>query len=114
VAALAGGRERATPEHWLAAAREGDAYALAEMARYVHYLGRLVALAVFALAPEVVVLGTIPTAAGDALCLDPVRRQVAATTWPHVARDLRILPAALGASLPAHAGIAVALELLES
>jgi glucokinase len=112
VAALAGGRERATPESWLAAAREGDAYALQELARYNHYLGRLVALAVFAFAPERVVLGTIPSAAGDALCLDPVRRQVAETTWPHVARDLRILPAALGARLPAHAALAVALERL--
>jgi hypothetical protein len=65
---------------------------------------------VFALAPEVVVLGTIAVAAGEALCFEPVRRQVAATTWPQIARDLRILPASLGASLPAHSGLAVALE----
>jgi glucokinase len=108
--ALAGGREHVTPEHWLAAAREGDAFACEELERYDHYLGRLLALTIFALAPEVIVLGTIPTAAGDALCFDPVRRQVAATTWPQIARDVRIVPAALGANLPSYSGLAVAAE----
>jgi glucokinase len=108
VAALAGGREAVTARQLVAAAREGDAFALAEMARYNHYLARLVAVTAFALAPEVVVLGTIPTAAGDALCFDPVRRQVAAHTWPELARHLRIVPAALGRSLAAHAALAAA------
>jgi len=110
VVALAGAREKATARHLVAAAKEGDAFARDEMARYVHYLGRLLSLTVFAFAPKVIVLGTIAVAAGEALCFEPVRRQVAATTWPHVARDLRILPAALGAALPAHSGLAVALE----
>ena len=110
VVALAGRREQVTARHLVAAAKEDDAFARAEMARYVHYLGRLLALTVFALAPEVIVLGTIAVAAGEALCFEPVRRQVAETTWPHVARDLRILPAALGEALPAHSGLAVCLE----
>ena len=67
------------------------------MARYNHYLGRLLALTVFALAPEVIVLGTIAVAAGEALCFAPVRRQVAAHDLAAaVARTSRILPAALG------------------
>lgn len=110
VVALAGGRERVTARHLVAAAKAGDAFARAEMERWVHYLGRLLALSVFAFAPEVIVLGTIAVAAGEALCFDPVRRQVAETTWPHIARDLRILPAVLGETLPAHSGLAVALE----
>jgi glucokinase len=108
VAALAGGRDAATARHLVEAAREGDAFALAELGRFNHYLARLVAVAVFALAPEVIVLGTIPTAAGEALCFEPVRRQVAAHTWPHVAQDLRIVPAALGADLASHAALAAA------
>ncbi|HEX2484633.1 MAG TPA: ROK family protein [Myxococcota bacterium] len=108
VAALAGGKERITARHLVAAAREGDAFALAEMARYNHHLGRLVAITAFAFAPEVVVLGTIPTAAGEALCFDPVRRQVAANTWPQLFRNLRIVPAALGGDLAAHAALAAA------
>jgi glucokinase len=114
VAALAGGPERVTAKEWVAAAREGDAFALEEMARWVRYLGQLVAITTFAFAPEVVLLGTIAVAAGEALCFEPLRRQVAAHTWPHVTQGLRILPAALGASLPAHSGLAVALEALES
>jgi predicted NBD/HSP70 family sugar kinase len=80
------------------------------MERFDHYLARLVSLAVFAFAPEVVVLGTIAAAAGEALCFEPVRRQVAAHTWPHVARDLRILPAALGPERAAYAALAAAWE----
>jgi glucokinase len=110
VAALAGGRERATARHLVAAAREGDAFALAELARFNHHLGRLVSIAAFAFAPEVVVLGTIPAAAGEALCFEPVRRQVAAHTWPALTRDLRIVPAALGDELAAHAALAAAWE----
>ena len=40
VAALAGAPERARPEHVVAAAREGDAFALAELARYNDPLAR--------------------------------------------------------------------------
>jgi glucokinase len=110
VVALAGGRERVTAEHLVAAAREGDAFARAEMARFDHYLARLIAAAVFAFAPEVVVLGTIAVAAGNELCFDPVRKQVADHTWPAIARDLRILPAALGDRLAAYSALAVAWE----
>lgn len=110
VAALAGGRDAVTPEHVVAAAREGDAYALAELERYNGYLARgLVALA-FSLAPETVVLGTIPTAAGEALCLEPVRALVRERVWPVIGERLRIVPAALGERLPDLAGLCVALE----
>jgi glucokinase len=110
VVALAGGKEQITARHLVAAALEGDAFALTEMARWDRYLGRTIAIAVFAFAPEIVVLGTIAAAAGEALCFVPVRRQVAEHTWPHIARDLRIVPAALGPSLPAYAALAAALE----
>jgi hypothetical protein len=63
-----------------------------------------------ALAPEAIVLGTIATAAGDALSLDPIRAQVARHVWPHLAKELRILPAALGANGPYLAGISVAVQ----
>jgi hypothetical protein len=34
--------------------------------------------------------------------------------WPHLARDLRILPAALGDELPYLAGLSVAVERLRA
>jgi glucokinase len=107
---LAGALDRASPEHVVAAAREGDEFALAEMARFNHYLARAIASLVFALAPEVVVLGTIPTAAGEELCLQPVRSMVEAEVWPVMRDGLRILPSGLGDDLPYYAGICAGMD----
>lgn len=110
VAALAGAPERARPEHVVAAAREGDAFALAELARYNEYLARGLTSLVFVLAPEVIILGTIPSAAGEDLCLAPVRAQVLARVWPVLGRELRIVASGLGPRLPFLAGICVGIE----
>jgi glucokinase len=110
VAARAGGRGRVRPEHVVQAAREGDAFARAELERYNRYLARGIANLVFVLAPERVVLGTIPSRAGEALCLAPVRRQVESALWPLLARGLRIEASGLGDALPDYAGICVARE----
>jgi glucokinase len=114
VAALAGGAAQARPEHVVAAAREGDAFALAELARFNDHLARGLTTLVFQLAPEVVILGTIPTAAGEALCLAPVRAQVLAHVWPLLGRELRIVASGLGARLPFLAGICVGIEAARS
>lgn len=106
----AGSRGQVRPEHLVEAARSGDPFARGELARWVEYLARGLVQVVFTLAPEAVVLGTIATAAGEALCLAPLRSRVKACTWPHVSSDLRILPAKLGAELPYLAGLSVALE----
>lgn len=109
VRALAGSLEAITPEHLVAGAREGDAFALSEMARFNDYLARGICQLAFVLAPEVVVLGTIATAAGEALCFEPVRRQVRSHTWDVVGRTLEIRAAELGEDLPYQAGICAAL-----
>jgi len=114
VAALAGGRERVTPKDLVAAAREGDAFALAEMARWNEYLARGIVALVFVLAPRAIVLGTIAAAAGEALCFAPLRERVKACVWPLLGRDLAILPAGLGDALPDLAGLAVALQASRS
>jgi glucokinase len=110
VCALAGARERVLPEHVVAAAGQGDAFAREEMERFNHYLARAIAVLGFALAPEIVVLGTIATAAGEALCLEPVRALVAEQVWPTLCDGMRIVPSGLGAELPYYAGVCVALE----
>jgi glucokinase len=109
VAALAGGVDRITPEHVIEAAREGDPFASAEVERYDDWLARGIVALSFVLAPERVVLGTIPTAAG-ALCFDPVRRKVREAGWPMLVDELEIVPAALGDRGPALAALAVAWE----
>ncbi|MEB2343111.1 MAG: ROK family protein [Deltaproteobacteria bacterium] len=112
VAQLAGGREHVTPVQLVQAAREGDGYARAELARWCDYVARGITAVVMALAPEVVVLGTIAVAAGEELAFAPIREQVASHVWPHLARELRIVPAALGKDLPYLAGLSVAVEAL--
>jgi glucokinase len=110
VVALAGSRDAVTPRHLVAAAREGDAFALAEMTRWNDYVARGIVMVVMMLAPEAVVLGTIATAAGEELAFAPIRARVAERIWPHLRPGLRILPAALGEDLPYLAGISVAVE----
>jgi glucokinase len=110
VFSLAGSHDEISPEEVVAAAREGDTFALSEMARWNDYVARGIVQLVFVLAPEVVVLGTIAVAAGEDLAFAPIRARVAARIWPFLAERLRILPAALGETLPYHAAIGVALE----
>lgn len=110
VAALTPAGATPRPEQVVLAAREGDAFALSELARFNDYLARGIVQVAFTLAPELVVLGTIPTAAGEALCLDPVREQVHARLWPVIGDGLRIEASGLGESLPDYAGLSVARE----
>jgi glucokinase len=110
---LAGGREHLSAVHLVAAARGGDAWARGEMDRFNAYLSQVIVHLAFALAPEVIVLGTIAAAAGEALCLAPVRARVAESLWPHQAPGLKILPAALGDELAEYAGVCVGLEAEE-
>jgi glucokinase len=113
VALLAGGKEKIQPEHLVAAAREGDAFALAELDRFNGYLARSLVQIISTVAPEIIVLGTIPTAAGEKLCFEPIRRRVRERVWPPLGEAVRIVPAALGERLPYYAGLCPALLGLE-
>jgi glucokinase len=110
VVELAGSRDAVTPRHVVEAARQGDAFALGELDRFNDYVARGVAILVFTLAPERVVLGTIPTAAPEELCLAPIRARVAARVWPRFSEGLSITGSALGEDLAFLAGIGVAFE----
>ena len=108
VVVLAGSRADVRPEHVVEAAKQGDAFALAELEQFNELLSRAIVQLTFTLSPDVVVLGTIATAAGDALCLEPVRRKVRARLWPRLAEGLTIRAASLGEELPYRAGLCVA------
>jgi glucokinase len=108
VAALAGGAAAVRPEHLVAAAREGDAFACAELERWNEHLSRALVAIAFAYAPDVISLGTIASAAGEALCLTPLRERLAARVWPRMARAVRLELRALGDELPFRAALAVA------
>lgn len=105
-----GDRGAILPEHLVASARSGDAFACREFDRWLDYLARGIVPWVMAFEPERIILGTIATAAGRSLCFDPLEVRVAAALWPHQAERLSIVPAALGQALPQWAGLAVALS----
>ncbi len=106
----AGSRDAVTPEHIVEAAAVGDSFALAELARWNHYVARGIVWIVMGFAPQAVVLGTIAVAAGEELALAPIREQVRARVWPFLGECLQILPAMLGATLPYRAALGVAVE----
>lgn len=110
VARLAGAPERVTPEHVIRAAGEGDAFALAELDAFTGWLARGLVQVAFAYAPDVIVLGTIAAAAGERLCLAPLRERVGAHLWPGIARGLRIEASTLWPDDTALAGVCAALE----
>ncbi len=103
-----GDREAIRPEHLVAAAKEGDAFACGEFDRWLDYLARGLVPVIMLLEPDRIVLGTIATAAGESLCFAPLRERVAGRLWPHQRERLSIVPAMLGDDLPARAGLAVA------
>jgi glucokinase len=105
---LAGGRAALSPEHVVQAAHEADAFACSELERWNGYLVRGIVGIAFTLSPDIVVLGTIAAAAGEALCLAPVRRMVKAHVWPGIAEGLSIRFSELGADLPYYAGVCAA------
>jgi hypothetical protein len=57
----------------------------------------------------VFVLGTIATAAGEALCFEPLRRTLASTVWPSLTGS-EIRGSGLGDQGPYYAALCAALE----
>ena len=110
VAALAGASAHARPEHVIEAARERDPFALAELERWNRYLARGLTVLSFVVAPEVFVLGTIATAAGEALSLAPLRQMLAGVMWAPLGAPSEIRGSALGADGPYYAALCAALE----
>jgi glucokinase len=109
VFALAEGeRGRIGSELLLAAARDGDGFALDELGRWLDLLAHGIASITMAFDPERIVLGTIAVAAGDELCFIPLRERVAKLLWSSQVDRLSIVPAALGRQLPEQAALAVA------
>ncbi len=111
IAELAGGaRASLTPEHVVAAAREGDPEAKEVFGAWLDRLAQGIVTLVMLVEPKRILLGTIAVAAGESLCFAPLRERLGEELWPQQARQLEVLPAALGDELPARAGLAIALR----
>jgi glucokinase len=93
------------------AARDGVTFAMDHLADTAFYMGWGIANAVSILAPEVVVLGTVATAAGD-MFMEPLRRRVVDMAMPGVGDATRVEPAGLGDLVGDYAAIALAVDAL--
>lgn len=89
------------------AAREGDPLAQAIVAQCGSYLGRGLALLIDILNPELIVIGSIFTRAGD-LLWPHAQQQLAAEALPGAAEHCKVVPAALGEAIGDYAALAVA------
>ncbi|MBT5532216.1 ROK family protein, partial [Candidatus Poribacteria bacterium] len=100
-------------EQIVEAARDGVKFAMDHLAETAFYMGWGIANAVSILAPEVVVLGTVATAAGD-MFMEPLRRHVVDMAMPGVGEATRVEPAGLGDLVGDYAAIALAADVLGS
>jgi glucokinase len=109
IAELAGDPARISAREWVAAIRDGDAYALELRCEFVEDVAQALAALVMTLDPDMIALGTIVQQNPD-LFLAPIRARVHERIWP-VQRDVRIVPGELGEQLPAYAALSVGVEL---
>lgn len=108
---LAGGdRAALLPEHVVGAALEGDDWARSAVRQWVEHLALGIVPLVMLLEPQRIILGTIAVAAGEELCFGPLRERLADRLWPQQSERIEIVPAALGATMPLRAGLAVAMS----
>jgi glucokinase len=98
--------EELKTEHLVEAARRGNVFALDHLRDTAYYMGWGIANALNLLNSEVVVLGTVATAAGD-LFLRPLREYMRLFAMTRTAQAARVVPAQLGELVGDYAAIAL-------
>lgn len=106
--AKAGGIDKITMEHILAAAVEGDPFAAAEWNNLVERLAQGIGGLIMVLNPEVVLLGTIALHAGD-FVMKPLREKLPKYCWPWPLEKCVVTASTLGGKICDYAAQAVAL-----
>ena len=94
-------------------AKEGDKFSVRFLRETADYLAMGLSNLVFLLNPERIVLGTIPTSAGD-LFFTPLRESLSRRLWPSLLQGLEVVPSALWPDLGDHAALAVARDIFGS
>ncbi len=96
-------------EAFLAAAREGDAFAAAEWAAYIEHLAQGMGNLINIINPSILLLGTIARHAGDFL-FDPLRARLPAYAIPQALEACRIEVASLLGHIGDLSAVATALD----
>jgi len=103
--------ERLTARMVVEAAAENNHLAAQVLGRAIRAYGWALAQAITLLGPSVVVIGGGVPHAGEALFLDPLRREVNRYVYPPLRGKFQILPAALGEEVVVRGALALAAAL---
>lgn len=103
-------RVPATAQELVEAAKAGDWLAVEVLRETAEYLAMGLANLIYILDLDRIVLGTIPTAAGD-LFFGPLRDALLRRLWPEFRRGIDLRPSALWPGLGDYAALAVARDL---
>ncbi len=103
-----GGGAHPTTEEIVAAARRGNAFALRHLRETAHFMAHGIGTAVTILNPDVVVIGTVATAAGE-LFFGPLREYLPRFAVPPSLEAVQVVPAQLGDMVGDYAAIALVL-----
>jgi glucokinase len=95
------------------AAAEGDDVAIRLLSTAWEAMGRALAHAVTLLAPQRVILGGGVSLIGEALWLEPIRRETDRHVFPPFRGTYDIVPAALGEEVVLHGALGLALDALQ-
>jgi glucokinase len=91
----------------LAAAKAGDAFALAEWEELTERLAQGIGNLIMILNPQVIILGTIAIHAGDFVMV-PLREKLKKYAWPQALNACRVVPSTLEEKIADLAALAVA------
>ena len=105
--------EKVDTKAFVAAAREGDPFALEEWEVFTERLAQGIGNVIMTLNPAVVILGTIAVHEGE-FVLEPLRRKLPRYVWPEPLRACRIVPSSLGDNIGNLAALAVAVSALQA
>ena len=98
-----------TAEHIVAAAKRGNVFALQHVHETARFMAHGIGSAVNVLNSDVVILGTVATAAGDVF-FDPLREALPEFTVEPILNAVEIVPAQLGDRVGDYAAIALVLD----
>lgn len=108
----AGGIEAINIEALIAAAREGDAFALAEWDAFMERMAQGLGSLIMVLNPDVVILGTIAIHAGE-FAMKPILEKLPKYAWPWSIKPCTIAASSLGGKIGDLAALAVAVTGLK-
>ena len=101
--------ETLSTESLVAAAQSGNGFALDHIRETAQYMAQGIGAAVNLLNPDVVILGTVATAAGDVF-FEPLRDELPRFVMPPLADAVQVLPAELGDMVGDYAAISLVLD----